>query len=594
MDRTKTLNIWYLSLLKWRESKIKTSRFILILSLIVGVFTALAAFVLKNAIHFIQNLLTTDFSINHENYLYLAYPIIGIFITALFVRYVVKDDISHGVTRILYAISKRKSILKPHNNWTSIVASSVTIGFGGSVGAEAPIVLTGSSIGSNLGKFFKMDQKTLMLLVGCGAAGAIGGIFKCPIAGVVFTLEVLMLDMTLKSVVPLLISSVTATSISYFLMGNTVMFAADSYEPFLLERIPYYILLGIVCGLVSLYFTRTMNKMEGFFQRLKSMYTKLFFGGVILSLLIFVFPPLYGEGYESISALLNNQPNTLFEGSLFYTLKENMIWVVMYMGFIILLKVFATSATNGAGGVGGIFAPSLFIGSITGFAFALVVGMFGEALPGQNFALVGMAGVISGVMHAPLTGIFLIAELSGGYGLFIPIMIVSTVSFLTIIGFEPHSIYAMRLAKKGELRTHHKDKAVLNMLNMSHLVETDLQKVHPDATLGDLVKVIATSKRNLFPVVDKEGVFLGVVLLEEIRNIMFRSELYQRFTVSDLMIAPPSRIFVGEEMEEVMMKFEKTQAWNLPVLDGNKYVGFVSKSTIFSAYRSVLLDFSEE
>jgi len=337
-----------------------------------------------------------------------------------------------------------------------------------------------------------------------------------------------------------------------------------------------------------------MNKMEGFFQRLKSMYAKLFVGGVVLSLLIFVFPPLYGEGYDSISALLNNQPNILFEGSLFYTLKDNMIWVVMYMGFIVLLKVFAASATNGSGGVGGIFAPSLFIGCITGFAFALVAGFIGEVLPVQNFALAGMAGIISGVMHAPLTGIFLIAELSGGYELFIPIMIVSTVSFLTIIGFEPHSIYAMRLAKKGELRTHHKDKAVLNMLNMNRLVETDLCKVEPSATLGDLVKVIATSKRNLFPVVDKDGVFLGVVLLEEIRNIMFRTELYQRFTVADLMIAPPSRIFVGEEMEEVMMKFEKTQAWNLPVLDGDKYVGFVSKSTIFSAYRNVLVDFSEE
>ena len=589
-----TYNTWHLSLLAWREKHIKKSRFILILSFIVGVVTALAAFVLKNSIHFIQHWLTTNFSEHHENYLYLAYPIIGIFFTTLFVRYVVKDDISHGVTRILYAISQRKSILKLHNNWTSIVASTLTIGFGGSVGAEAPIVLTGSSIGSNLGKFFKMDQKTLMLLVGCGAAGAIGGIFKCPIAGVVFTLEVLMLDMTMTSVVPLLISSVTATSISYFLMGNTVMFAADSYEEFMLGRIPYYILLGIVCGLVSLYFTRAMNKMEGFFHRLKSMYSKLFVGGVILSLLIFVFPPLYGEGYNSISAILNNNPDILFKGSLFYTLKDNMIWVVMYMGFIVLFKVLATSATNGAGGVGGIFAPSLFIGSITGFAFAIVLGMLGEVLPVQNFALVGMAGLISGVMHAPLTGIFLIAELSGGYVLFIPIMIVSTVSFLTIIGFEPHSLYAMRLAKKGELRTHHEDKEVLNMLNMSHLIETDLCKVDSHATLGDLVKLIATSKRNLFPVVDKEGVFLGVVLLEEIRNIMFRPELYQRFTVTDLMISPPSRIYVGEEMEDVMAKFEKTQAWNLPVLDGDKYVGFVSKSTIFSAYRSVLVDFSDE
>ena len=590
----KVENNWYLRLISWREKNIKKSRFILILSFLVGVFTAFAAIILKGAIQLIQHLLTTNFSVNEANYLYLAYPIIGIALTGLFVRYIVKDDISHGVTRILFAISQRKSILKLHNIWTSIVGSSITIGFGGSVGAEAPIVLTGSSIGSNLGKFFKMDQKTLMLLVGCGAAGAIGSIFKAPIAGVIFTLEVLMLDMTVTSVVPLLISSVTATAISYFLLGDTVIFSSHIYQPFLLERIPYHILLGIICGLVSLYFTRGMNKLETFFQGMKNVYVKLIVGGIILSALIFLFPPLYGEGYESISALLNNQPQTLFDGTMFYPMKDSVLWLVLYLSLIVFFKIFASSATNGAGGVGGIFAPSLFMGCITGFILAVLLNVLGVGIAPQNFALAGMAGLMSGVMHAPLTGIFLIAELTGGYELFMPLMIVSVVSYLTIICFEPHSLYAMRLAKKGELMTHHKDKAVLNLLTMDNVIETDLQQVDPQLTLGELVKIISQSKRNIFPVVDKEGVFLGVVSLEEIRNIMFRPELYQRFVVKNLMISPPTRVFVGEEMEDVMTKFEKTHAWNLPVLDGDKYVGYVSKSNIFNAYRSVLIDFSDE
>src|SRR5574344_2186307 len=584
---------WYTKLLNWREKKIPTQRFVILLSFFVGIFTALSACLLKAGIHGIQKLLTLNFNINSENFLYLLYPVIGILLSALFVKYIVKDDISHGVTRILYAISQRKSILKSHNMWTSVVASSMTIGFGGSVGAEAPVVLTGSAIGSNLGRFFKMDQKTLMLMVGCGAAGAISGIFKAPIAGVVFTIEVLMLDMTFTSIVPLLISSVTATAVSYFLMGDAVMFSMQG-EAFVLNRIPAYLMLGVVCGFASLYFTRGMNWLEDFFRKLKNFWSKLVIGGLILSALIFLLPPLYGEGYDSISALLNNNTNGLFDNSLFYNFKDNQYWLLFYMSLIIIFKIFASAATNAAGGCGGIFAPSLFVGCFVGFIVAIVLQLIGVPVPAQNFALAGMAGLMSGVMHAPLTGIFLIAELSGGYSLFMPLMIVSVVSYCTIILFEPHSLYAMRLLKKGELITHHKDKAVLSLLKTENVIETDLQVIRPEAMFGDLIKLISKSKRNIFPVVDESGVFLDVVTLEEIRNIMFRSELYNRFNVQKLMVSPPATVSIDESMDAVMKKFEQTHAWNLPVLDGDKYVGYVSKSKIFSAYRDVLVEFSSD
>jgi len=587
---------WYLKMLAWREHHIKQRQFILMLSFVVGIFAAIAAFLLKSTIHLIQRLLTESFSRYDVNYWYLVFPVIGILITSIFVRYVVKDDISHGVTRILYAISQRKSILKLHNIWTSLVGSSITIGFGGSVGAEAPIVLAGSAIGSNLGNFFKMDQKTLMLLVGCGAAGAIGGIFKAPIAGLVFTLEVLMLDMTLTAIVPLLISSVTATALSYFFSGSAFMFKFNTYEPFAIARIPYLILLGIVCGLVSLYFTRGMNWLEGLFRKLKKPYTKLAVGGVTLSLLIFLFPPLYGEGYDTIEALLNGHSASVLDRSFFLGLGNSPWIIITYLSLIVFFKIFASAATTSAGGVGGIFAPSLFIGCLTGFVVAHLLNFFGLLVPEANFALAGMSGLMSGVMHAPLTGIFLIAELTGGYNLFMTLMIVSTVSYLTIILFEPHSLYAMRLAQKGELLTHHKDRAVLTLLKMENVIETDLTELSPKMTLGELVTIISQSKRNIFPVVNPDNrVLVGVVLLDEVRNIMFRPDLYNRFTVQKLMISPPATINENLAMEKVMEIFEDTGAWNLPVVDDQKhYVGYVSKSKIFNSYRHVLVHFSDE
>ena len=588
-----TWNERYTKILQWRERSIPNDRFVLLLSFFVGIFTSLAACLLKGLIHLIQYLLTLNFSINEVHYLYLLYPSVGIVLALLFVKYVVKDDISHGVTKILFAISQRKSIIKPHNMWSSIIASAFTIGFGGSVGAEAPVVLTGSAIGSNLGRAFKLDQKTLMLMVGCGAAGAIGGIFKAPIAGIVFTLEVLMLDMTFSSVIPLLISSVTATTIAYILQGDSALFFFF-FEAFSLSRIPYYIILGLVCGFSSLYFTRGMNWIEDMFRKVKNIWVKFAIGGVILSALIFIFQPLYGEGYDSISALLNLNQSQIFEKSLFYGLQNSTIWLIAYLLMIILFKIFASAATNAAGGCGGIFAPSLFVGCFTGFLVAVILNVMGVDVPAQNFALAGMAGLMSGVMHAPLTGIFLIAELTGGYTLFIPLMIVSVISYITIYVFEPHSLYAMRLAKKGELMTHHKDKAVLSLLKTDDLIETDIQTIAPSAMFGDLIKLISQSKRNIFAVVDNKGVFLGIVSLEEVRNIMFRPELYNRFTVRRLMVSPPAKVYIGDSMETVARKFDDSHAWNLPVLDGDKYVGFVSKSKVFTAYRDVLVELSSE
>lgn len=575
---------------------------VLFVSFLIGIFTALAALILKTLIHFIQSLLTSNFLTEGANYLYLVYPAVGILIAGLFVKYVVRDDISHGVTKILYAISQRKSFIKLHNVYTSVIASSVTIGFGGSVGAEAPIVLTGAAIGSNLGRAFKLEQKYLMLLIGCGAAGAIAGIFKAPIAGLVFVVEVLMLDLTTFTVLPLLVTSVTAATLSYLTMGTKAMFSYAHADVFMLERIPYVILLGIFCGLVSLYFTRAMNWIENIFRKL-SYWQKYALGASILSILIFLLPPLYGEGYDTINALIGGSHDytSLIDNSLFFQFKDFRWTIILFLGGVLLMKVFASSATNGAGGTGGIFAPSLFLGCIAGFVFAYILnnselGTYLPFLPEENFALMGMAGVMAGVMHAPLTGTFLIAELTGGYELLLPLMIVSICSYAFIKVFEPHSIYSMRLAKKGELITHHKDKAVLTLMNISRLIETNFQTVHPEMTLGDMVKLISRSSRNVFPVVDDENRFLGIVLIDNIRNIMFRPELYNRFSVARVMTSPPAIIALGMTMESIMKRFDETKAWNLPVVDEHGvYLGFISKSNILDVYREVLVEnFTED
>lgn len=581
--------------IEWRERHVSQRQFILVLSFLVGVISSFAAFVLKHFIEFIQHLLTSGFDADSFNWLYLIYPVVGIFITGLFIRNVVRDDISHGVTKVLYSISRRQGKIRAHNMWSSLIASGITIGFGGSVGAESPIVFTGSAIGSNLARFFKMDQKVMMLLIGCGAAGAVSGIFKAPIAGLVFTLEVLMLDLTMSSLLPLLISSVTAVTLSYLLTGTDAMFHFQLDDAFSVSRVPYVILLGVVCGLVSLYFTHVTTTIEGFFRRFKNPYVKLSLGGSVLSVLIFLFPPLYGEGYDMINHLINgSSADVILNNSLFY---GHARLLFLYMLLIIIFKAFASTVTNCGGGCGGIFAPSLFLGCISGYLFAGVCNMFGfgEVLPDKNFALFGMAALMSGVFHAPLTGIFLIAELTGGYDLFLPLMIVSASSYLTVRVFDSNNIYAIRLAQRGELITHHKDHAVLTILKVEDVIERNFMKVDPDMNLGALTAVVAKTKRNIFPVVNSAEKLVGVVHMDDIRHMMFRQELYHRFTVVQLMRDVPVRLSIDEPMEAVMRKFEETQAWNLPVEDANgNYIGFISKSAIFTAYRKTLLEFTSD
>ena len=590
------LSNWWLSLVMWRERHIKEKNFLIILALIVGLVCGFAALILKWLIHVISDLLTSHLSTTSANWTYLALPVIGIIIVTLFVRYIVKDNISHGVTRVLYAISQRKSRLKAHNMYTSIVASSITIGFGGSVGAEGPIVYTGAAIGSNIGQAFRLSPRILMLLVGCGAAAGIAGIFRAPIAGMLFTLEVLMIDLTGATVMPLLISSITAATVAYVAEGYSAEFFFTQSEEFFTAKIPYVILLGIFCGFVSLYFTRVIGLMEGLFRSMKSRTVKICAGGAILATLIFLFPPLYGEGYTSINHLLDGDTSSIVDGSFFYVDRDNVWFIAIYIGMIVLTKVFATSATNGAGGVGGTFAPSLYVGAMAGFVFAYVFNNldFGIEISNKNFSIMWMAGVMSGVMHAPLMAIFLTAEMTGGYNLFLPLLIVSTLSYGTIRIFEPYSIYTMRLAKRGELLTHQKDKAVLTLLKVDNVIETDCKQVNPDMSLKEMVDVIATSHRNIFPAVDLEGNLKGVVLLDDIRNIMFRSDLYRTMHVHKFMSMPPARIDIHDSMDEVMKKFDQTNAWNLPVVDGDKYVGFVSKSKIFNSYRRVLRHYIDD
>jgi len=586
----------FMKFLLWRERHVKEKNFVIFLSLVVGVLCGFAALVLKSLIHLISSLLTSHLSITGGNYLFFIYPVVGILITVLFVRYVVRDNISHGVTRVLYAISQNKSRLKRHNVYSSVVASSITIGFGGSVGAEGPIVYTGAAIGSQVGSLMRMSPRVLMILVGCGAAAGIAGIFKAPIAGMLFTLEVLMLDLTTVSVMPLLISSITAATIAYTFTGYNVEFFFMQSEPFVTQRIPYAIMLGVFCGLVSLYFTRVMNMMENYFGSVKNRWVRMAIGGALLSSLVFIFPPLYGEGYGAIEDLLGGDVGSILDGSIFYSDRKNVWFILMFVALIILTKVFATSATNGAGGVGGTFAPSLYVGCMAGFFFAyLTNNLFGLDLSVKNFALMGMSGVMSGVMHAPLMAIFLTAELTGGYELFLPLLIVSTLSYGTIKMFEPYSIYAMRLAQRGELMTHHKDKAVLTLLKIDNVIETDFLSVRPEMNLKEMVGVIAKSHRNLFPVLDSEERLIGVVLLDDIRNIMFRPDLYRRMHVDKFMSMPPARVVIGQSMEQVMKTFDDTGAWNLPVIESDgHYVGFVSKSKIFNSYRRVLRHYSED
>lgn len=588
-----------LRLYQWRIKHLSDRQATIILAFFIGFFASVAAFLLHSLIHEIQQLLTSRFHANTFNWMYLMFPVVGIFLTSLFVRYVVKDNISHGITRILYAISSKQSRLKGHNCWTSVVASAITIGFGGSVGAEAPIVLTGSAIGSNLGRFFRMDNKTLMLLVGCGAAAAIAGIFKAPIAGLVFTLEVLMVDLSMASLLPILTAAVTATCFTYVFMGSDSLFTFHLDSGWVVERVPASIILGVVCGLVSLYFIRSMSVCEGIFGKMKQhRWGKLALGGLMLSSLIFLFPVLYGEGYSAINILLNGSSeadwNEVLKNSMFY---GNGHLLILFIALVIVTKTFATAATNGGGGCGGTFAPSLFVGAFSGFLFSRLWNMYqvGTYIPEKNFTLLGMAGVMAGVMHAPLTGIFLIAEITNGYDLFMPLMIVAVSSVMTISIFEPHSIYAMRLAREGKLVTHHTDKSVLTLMSMDSLIERDYTAVDPDMPLGRLVNAISKSHTSFIPVLNAAGSILGEIDITKIRHVMFRAELYNKLTVSQLMQPIAAQVAEGDSMEEVMRKFDLKGTSYLPVVNTAGHItGYISRSRAYSMYRKMVADFSNE
>ncbi|MDR1866337.1 MAG: chloride channel protein [Bacteroidales bacterium] len=608
----------HIKVTRWISEHIPHQRLILLLSILIGTVTGLAAVLLKTTVHVLTKFVTEHVNMFSGNWLYFVFPFTGILLTVLFVKLFVKEDIVHGITRILFSISKKNSQLKAHNMYSSLVGSSLTVGFGGSVGLESPIVLTGSAIGSNLGQWFRLNYKTTTLLIGCGAAGAIGGIFSAPVAAVVFALEVLMLDLTTVSIIPLLISAVTATAVSWLLMGKGVVFSFTVMDPLILHNLPYYVVLGLFTGFISIYFTRITKYIERLTDRLGKTYLRwdrqqqrfvkeeitgkkillfqrLVIGSAVVGLLIFLCPPLFGEGYEALKMILSGRSADLLNGSVFYPLKEEPYWLLAFLSLVLLLKVIAMAVTTGSGGVGGIFAPTLFMGGVSGYILAGVINKIPIfQVSDNNFVLAGMAGMMAGVMHAPLTAIFLITEITGGHNLFLPLSLTAAFSFITAQYIEPHSIYTSRLAKRGELITHDKDKAILTLLKTNRLIEKDFISVHPENTLGDLVKCISKSKRNIFPVIDDNAKFIGVVLLDNIRDIIFDPEQYKTTLVSGLTTPAPSMIEAGETMDAVMSKFEKTGAWNLPVVEHGKYIGFLSKSKIFSSYRNLLQQFYEE
>ena len=574
---------------------IPESRLLIILALVVGLGSGTAAVLLKQMVHFFEWILTGWFNTPADSLLFLLYPGIGMLMAFLFVKYIVKDNIGHGVTKVLLAVSKNESKIKPHNMWSSVSASSVTIGFGGSVGAEAPIVYTGAAIGSNVARAMGLSYKNMTILLGCGAAGAVAGIFKAPLAGVLFTLEILLFNMSMTSLLPFVISSVTATTVSYLFLGSTVAFEND-LTPFSIGNLPFYILFGIICGYASLYFTRTTLWLEDKIKSIEKPGRRWLISASCLGLLIFIFPPLYGEGYGVLTSLLMNNSDAAV-GTSFFSKILTIEWVVpiFFLG-VFFLKVFSMSFTNAGGGVGGTFGPTLFMGGVLGFVVVRALNLSGivHPLPETNFVLVGMAGLMAGVMQAPLTAIFLIAEITGGYTLLMPLIITSAVSFATIRLYEPYSIYTKRIAKQGDLLTHDSDQAVLTLLKTDELIENDFSAIGLNQTLGDLVKVIARSHRNIFPVVSGEGKMQGIVFLDDVREVMFDKDKYAT-RIPVYMKQVPEYVYCKEKMESVMNKFEYTGAWNLPVVDDKgKYMGFVSKSKIFSAYREQLQQVSHD
>jgi chloride channel protein, CIC family len=578
----------------WRVRNVSDKVFIMSLAVLVGILVGLGAVIIKNSVHLIQAGAKGWFSEQAENYLLFLYPLVGISLTVIIARYVIRQRVGHGIPTVLYAISKDNGRIKKHNTFSSVITSALTVGFGGSVGLEGPTVATGAAIGSNLGQMFHLNYKQIMLLLGCACTGAMAAIFKAPIAAIVFAIEVIMLDLTMASLVPLLISSVTAALTSYLFFGQNFIYFVEKTDIFKLVDVPFYILLGIAAGLISVYFTKTYLFIGKSFERITSRWKKLIIGGSLLGLLIFLFPSLYGEGYEVINACLHGDTSHLFNSTLYFNYQNNTIVFILAFAMVIMFKVVATSLTFSAGGVGGIFAPALFLGANLGLFFQKIAGMLNINISATNFALVGMAGTIAGIIHAPLTAIFLIAELTGGYGLILPLMIVSTISFATVKIFTPNSVYTMQLAKRGELMTHHKDKAMLSMLKLDRMVEKNFLTVKEDYTLGQLVEVIQKSTRNIYPVVDDDNMLKGIVILDHVRHIMFNKDMYDDNFVRNLMFTPSPIVDISDSMEVVAEKFQQSGNYNMPVTDNGKYIGFISRARIFSSYRRMLKHFSED
>ena len=591
-----TASKYIMKFLVWRLKHISDNNFTLIVASLIGFIAGLAAVTLKSTVHFIQHLLQQNLDITKINYLYIVYPLIGILLTVIVRKYIVRDTPGHGITRILRAISLNSSRIRKRYMVSNMLKSAITVGFGGSVGLEAPIVVTGSAIGSNVGQFFHLDYKKRALLIGCGAAGAISGIFNSPIAGVIFAIEVLMNEVKINKFIPILIASVSGQLVSIVLLGEDILFSFKLTDSFAAHDTPFYILLGILCGLVSLYFTRTLFAAEGLIDKIQNNYIRAIVGGLGLALIIFTFPPIYGEGYESIKSLLAGKEIHLFDSSLFYSFAENQYTIILFLLLIIIVKPIASAFTIGAGGSGGVFAPSLFMGGVTGYLFSYVANIVYPAskVSQSNFTLVGMCGVLSGVLHAPLTGIFLIAEITSGYMLFVPLMLVSAISFITISYFEKHSIYTKRLIESGQLIRDDRDRMILNQINIKKIVEKDLLTIDPNASLSQLIKLVKKSKRNIFPVVNENQELEGIVTLDDVREIMFDAEKQETVVIKTLMHRPPDFVNPQEKMQSVMNKFEVTQAWNLPVIEDGKYLGFVSKARIFNAYRTKLIRQSRE
>ncbi len=577
-----------------RLRHIPKRQLILILSALVGLAAGAGAVIIKNMVHLLKEILTTGFAGSFQHYLYFIFPAAGILIAMLFIKYINRRPVQHGIPSVLYAISRNNGYIHSHNLYSSIISSVLTVGFGGSVGLEGPTVATGGALGSLAGRLTRLTYKETILLIGCASAGAMSAIFKAPIAAIVFALEVIMLDLTVYSMIPLLIASATAALTSYFFLGQNFLYSFQIKEPFQLGDFYLYIILGVFCGFISVYFIRVFIFISERFDKIKSWLKRLLFGGGMLGVLVFFLPSLYGEGYEVINRSLHGDYSFLFNGTFYETLGGDTIFILLFLLLMIIFKSIATTLTFAAGGVGGVFAPSLFTGVNVGLFLGIILNQLGIHVALSNFALVGMAGLISGVIHAPLTAIFLIAELTGGNELFMPLMIASTISYATTRIFEKNSVYTVQLARRGELMTHHKDKNILLMMKVADLIETNFSVIHPNDKLGDLVQTIKDSHRNIFPVVDGDGSFKGIVKMDDIRHIMFDASLYDKTEVKDLMFMPDNIIQYNEPMESVARKFQESGRYNIAVLKEGKYLGFVSRAKVFSSYREMLKLFSDE